>query len=102
MVLGLFALPMAASFSGLNRQWGLILALGFFLFYYTLLSLGLSLGETGAVPPVFGLWLPNGLFLVVGCWGLVTAARERAVGLGSWLAHIAALLARARRGRSHA
>ena len=102
VVLGLFALPMAASFSGLNRQWGLILALGFFLFYYTLLSLGLSLGETGAVPPVFGLWLPNGLFLVVGCWGLVMAARERAVGLGSWLAHAAALIARARRGRGHA
>lgn len=100
LVLGLFALPMAASFGGLKRQWGLILALGFFLFYYTLLSLGLSLGETGAVPPVLGLWLPNALFLFVGGWGMVMAARERAVGLGSWLAHLGALLRRGRRGHA--
>ncbi len=99
LVLGLFALPMAASFSGLRRQWGLVLAPGFFLFYYTLLSLGLSLGETGTVPPIIGLWLPNCLFLGVGGWGLVMAARERAVGIGSWLANVALLV---RRRREHA
>lgn len=85
VVLGLFALPMAASFGGLNRHWGLILALGFFLFYYTLLSLGLSLGETGTVPPVVGLWLPNALFMIVGVVGIRMAALERAVSVTALL-----------------
>jgi len=88
LVLGLFALPMAASFGGLNRHWGLILALGFFLFYYTLLSLGLSLGETGSVPPVIGLWLPNVLFLIVGLVGIRMAAMERAISVAAWLSHL--------------
>lgn len=88
LVLGLFALPMAASFGGLNRHWGLILALGFFLFYYTLLSLGLSLGEAGSVPPAFGLWLPNGLFLIIGVVGIRLSALERSIPIMSWLSHI--------------
>nr|WP_126377191.1 LPS export ABC transporter permease LptF [Desulfovibrio ferrophilus] len=88
LVLGLFALPMAASFGGLNRHWGLILALGFFLFYYTLLSLGLSLGETGTVPPIIGLWLPNVLFLIVGVVGIRMAAMERAISVAAWLSHL--------------
>lgn len=90
LVLGLFALPMAASFGGLNRHWGLLLALGFFLFYYTLLSLGLSLGETGVLPPVVGLWLPNALFLAAGLTGLVQAARERGLDIAGRLAHLRA------------
>lgn len=91
LVLGLFALPMAASFGGLNRHWGLLLALGFFLFYYTLLSLGLSLGETGSVPPAFGLWLPNGLFLIIGIVGIRMSAMERSLPIVSWLSHLKSL-----------
>ncbi len=87
-VLGLFALPMAASFGGLHRHWGLMLALGFFLFYYTLLSLGLSLGEAGVLAPVVGLWLPNVLFLAAGVTGLVQAARERGLDIVGRLAHL--------------
>jgi lipopolysaccharide export system permease protein len=87
-VLGLFALPMAASFGGLHRHWGLMLALGFFLFYYTLLSLGLSLGEAGVLAPVVGLWLPNALFLAAGVTGLVQAARERGVDIVGRLGHL--------------
>ncbi len=91
IVLGLFALPMAASFGGLNRHWGLLLALGFFLFYYTLLSLGLTLGETGTLPPAVGLWLPNALFLGVGLAGLRQAARERGMDVAGRLSHLWAL-----------
>jgi len=98
IVLGLFALPMAASFGGLNRHWGMMLALGFFLFYYTLLSLGLSLGETGVLPPVVGLWLPNALFMGVGLAGLVQAARERSFDIVGRLAHLNFLRWRRRGG----
>lgn len=88
LVLGLFAVPLACLFEGLERQWGVLLALGFFLFYYTLLSLGLSLGETGALDPRLGLWLPNGAFLLLGGMGLRAVARERRPRLVSAARHL--------------
>lgn len=88
LVLGLFALPLACAFEGLRRQLGFFLALGFFLFYYTLLSLGLSLGETGALPPAVGLWLPNGLFLLLAVAGIRLTAEERRLHVMDWLAHL--------------
>jgi lipopolysaccharide export system permease protein len=42
-----------------------------FLAYYIMLSVGWSLGESGTLPPVVGMWAPNfvmggiGIFLYV-------------------------------------
>ena len=88
LVLGLFALPMAGAFGGMSRHWGLILALGFFLFYYTLLSLGLSMGEAGSLSPAVGLWFPNIFFLLAGVFGIRITARERSLGLLDRLRHL--------------
>jgi lipopolysaccharide export system permease protein len=77
LTLTLFVLPLASMFAGLHRQWGLAVALACFFVYYSLLSLGLSTGESGAVPPVLGLWLPNALFCLGGIYGIRMAARER-------------------------
>lgn len=77
LILGLLGLPLAVFFQGLRQQMGVLLALGMFLFYYTMLSLGLSLGETGTMSPVVGLWLPNGLFLLLGAYGIRLANLER-------------------------
>lgn len=88
VVLGLFAVPMASAFGGLSRHWGLLLALGFFLFYYTLLSMGLALGEAGAMAPALGLWLPNALFLGLGAAGVRQAAHERWPDVTARLSHL--------------
>jgi len=88
IVLGLFAVPLACAFEGLRRQLGFFLALGFFLIYYTLLSLGLSLGETGVMPPVVGLWLPNVVFLLLAVAGIRITAEERRFTVMDWLAHL--------------
>lgn len=88
LVLGLFAMPLACAFEGLNRQYGVFLTLGCFLVYYTMLSLGLSLGETGVLPPWLGLWTPNLLFLVAGIMGLRMAAREQTLRVVAWVSHI--------------
>ncbi len=85
LILGLFAVPLACAFEGLNRQYGIFLALGCFLIYYTLLSLGLSLGESGVVPPIIGLWLPNTLFLIFGIIGLRFVSREKRINIRSWI-----------------
>jgi lipopolysaccharide export system permease protein len=41
-------------------------ALGLSLAYYVLFSLMLAMAEKGAIPPAFGIWLPNVLFFCVG------------------------------------
>lgn len=77
LVLCVFVIPIATSFQGLRQQTGVLLALLLFLFYYSLLMAGISLGESGDLSPFIGLWLPNVLFFVLGVYGMSLAARER-------------------------
>lgn len=90
IALTLFVLPLAAAFEGLHRQTGLVLALGMFFVYYSLMSLGFSTGEAGTVPPVIGLWAPNVLFLCLGIYGLHLTAQERTPHLLSFLRNLRA------------
>jgi lipopolysaccharide export system permease protein len=87
LVLGLFAMPLACAFQGLDKQFGILLALGMFLIYYTMLSVGLSTGESGTVPPAVGLWMPNLIFLAVGLFWLDRAERERSLNIMSFILH---------------
>lgn len=88
LVLGLFALPIACVFRGLRQQFGLLLSLGLFLVYYSLLSLGMSLAEAGSLPAIPALWGPNILFLGVGLSILRLAQLERGAQIFEWLAHL--------------
>ncbi len=88
LVLGIFAMPLACAFEGVRRQMGVVLALVMFLIYYSLLSLGLSLGESGRVPPAVGLWTPNLLFAVAGAVGLHLTVRERTPNVMSLLRNL--------------
>ena len=89
LVLGLFALPLACVFEGVKRQFGIVLALVFFLIYYSLFSVGMTMGESGLLPPAVGIWLANATFFLIGGFGLYLAHKERApslAGLGRRLA----------------
>ena len=77
IALALFVLPLGSACVGLHRQTGLMLALGMFFVYYSLMALGFSTGESGAIPPSMGLWVPNILFLCLGIYGLWLTAHER-------------------------
>lgn len=70
LVLGLCALPLAFLFQGMNRQFGLVAALGLFLMYYLMISAGVSLAETGKINPGIAMWMPNLIFLAGGGCGL--------------------------------
>jgi lipopolysaccharide export system permease protein len=83
--LGIFAFPLACTFEGVRRQLGVVLSLVFFLLYYSVFSIGLSTGESGKIPPVVGLWLPNALFALTGGIGLFLIGRERTPSIGSFL-----------------
>ncbi len=77
IVLCIFVIPIATSFQGLRQQTGVLMALLLFLVYYSLLMAGISLGESGELPPRIGLWIPNVLFLGLGIYGMILANRER-------------------------
>jgi len=77
LVLGLFSVPVACVFHAFKQQYGIVLALGVFLVYYSLLSVAESLGESQLIPPFIGVWLPNLLFLGTGLLFLRQAVRER-------------------------
>jgi lipopolysaccharide export system permease protein len=77
IILCIFVIPIATSFQGLKQQTGVLMALLLFLVYYSFLMLGISLGESGDLPPVLGLWIPNAVFLCMGLYGMRLAAQER-------------------------
>jgi lipopolysaccharide export system permease protein len=77
--LGLLAVPLGVQSKSRKRSFGLVLGLIFFLFYYLLMSAGKVYGETGAYPPVIGMWLPNFVMGGLGLYFLVRTVNERSL-----------------------
>ena len=77
IILGMFAIPIAYVFRGLKQQYGLLLSMGLFLVYYSMFSIGVSMGEGGSIPPIYGLWAPNFLYVFVAAFGIKYANEER-------------------------
>lgn len=75
--LGLLAVPLGIQSISAKRSFGLVLGLIFFLIYYMLLSAGLVFGETGAYPPIMGMWVPNIVLGGLGLYLLVKTANDR-------------------------
>ncbi|WP_319544011.1 LPS export ABC transporter permease LptF [uncultured Pseudodesulfovibrio sp.] len=85
IILGMFAIPIASAFRGLKQQYGLLLSMGLFLVYYTMFSVGVSMGESGAIPPEYGLWAPNFVYVFVALIGMRYANKERTPAFIHWL-----------------
>jgi lipopolysaccharide export system permease protein len=75
--LGLLAVPLGIQSGSTKKSFGLVLGMIFFLIYYLLLTAGLVFGETGACPPVMGMWFPNIVMGALGLYLLVKTANER-------------------------
>jgi len=80
--LGLLAVPLGIQSGPTKKSFGLVLGMIFFLIYYLLLTAGLVLGETGACPPVIGMWVPNIVLGGLGYYLLVQTANERKIRVG--------------------
>lgn len=89
LVLGLFAMPLACAFEGMRQQMGVILALGNFLVYYSLLSISMKSGEGGGgISPDISLWIPNVLFAGLAIAGLYFTANERTINITAMITHV--------------
>jgi len=97
LTLGMFAIPIAYVFRGLKQQYGLVLSMGLFLVYYSLFSIGVSMGEAGTIPPAIGLSAPNIIYVVIAVLGIKYANEERTLPILQWISHL-----RFRRGRAAA
>ena len=75
--LGVLAMPLGIQSKSSKSSFGIGLGLIFFLIYYILLSVGWVFGETGAYPPVVGMWLPNIVMAGTGIWILIVTVNER-------------------------
>jgi lipopolysaccharide export system permease protein len=75
--LGLLAVPLGLQSGSTKKSFGLVLGMIFFLIYYLLLTVGLVFGETGACPPVIGMWFPNIVMGALGLCLLIKTANER-------------------------
>jgi lipopolysaccharide export system permease protein len=70
--LGLVAIPLGMLSARGKRSMGAVLGIILFLTYYILLSMGWSFGESGALPPLVGMWMPN---LAMGGMGILLYGR---------------------------
>ena len=90
LVLGVFALPLACAFEGVKRQLGIVLSLFLFLLYYSFYSLGMTMGESGLLPPAIGLWIANILFSAAAVAGLHLNYKERVPSVSAFVQHLTA------------
>jgi lipopolysaccharide export system permease protein len=79
LFLALLAVPLGIQSRHAKRSFGVGLGLIFFLFYYLLLSAGWVFGETGAYPPLIGMWVPNLVMGGIGLFLLIRNAKERPI-----------------------
>ena len=99
LVLGLLAFPLGIQPKSTKRSFGLVLCLFFFFLYYLLLTVGYSFGESGAYPPVIGMWVPNLVMAGIGLYFLRQTGRERSLKLYLLAQRVQQILTRFRRGK---
>jgi lipopolysaccharide export system permease protein len=100
LALGFLAMPLGMQAKRASRSYGLVLGVAFFLAYYLLLSAGSVFGESGRIPPIAAVWMPNLVTVVVGVFLFVRMARERPLRLelpADGLERLAAAWRRSRR-----
>ncbi len=78
IVFALLAVPLAQGRARGARSWGTLACVLLVVGYYTLLSLGIFLGQSGWMPAGPALWLPNAVFAAVSIPLLLRASRGEA------------------------
>jgi len=75
-IFGLLALPLGVQSITIGRSLGLFSGMLFFMLYYLILSICSVFGETGAYPPIIGMWMPNIIIGAIGLYIFIKVANE--------------------------
>jgi lipopolysaccharide export system permease protein len=78
-LMGLIGMPLGAQIKTRSRFHGIVISLVIFLVYYLSLAGVRSIGETGAISPLFGSWLPDIFLLILCCYLINRVANERSI-----------------------
>ena len=68
LFLPLLAVPLGIVSRRARRSIGVVVGLVMLILFHNLLRFGESMVETGALPPIIGLWLPGAVFAGIGAW----------------------------------
>ncbi len=77
LVLGLIGIPLGAYRQKGSRSYGFVLCMTVLFLYYFFLNLGESLAKRGILYPALGIWLPNIILGLAGCYFLWVVGREK-------------------------
>ncbi len=92
LIMGFIGISLAVQTRAYAYSAGVALALGVFLTYYVLLSAAKSLGESGAIPPALGMWMPNIVLGALSVVMFVQACRETPLKVVLALSHFSYLV----------
>jgi lipopolysaccharide export system permease protein len=79
LVFAVLAVPLGMQNRRSGKSAGFSSSIGILLAYYVVQSLLRTLAEKGSLPPALALWLPNMIFLGLGCYLLRMASQERSI-----------------------
>jgi lipopolysaccharide export system permease protein len=68
LFLPLLAVPLGIVSRRARRSIGVVVGLVMLILFHNVLRFGESMVETGALPPIIGLWLPGAIFAAIGGW----------------------------------
>ncbi len=68
LFLPLLAVPLGIVSRRARRSIGVVVGLVMLILFHNVLQFGESMVETGALPPIIGLWLPGAIFAGIGAW----------------------------------
>ncbi len=83
-VMGLLGIPLGIRKIRGGRSYGFVVSLAILLFYYILLITAESFGESGKIPPLISMWMPNIFIGTLGIYLFIHAARESTPTIVVW------------------
>jgi len=79
LVFAILAVPLGIQNRRSGKSGGFTLSISVILVYYVMMSVVRTLAEKGVIPPSFGLWIPNLIFLCLGLFFLRMASMEKRI-----------------------
>lgn len=85
VVLGLVGIPFGAYRRKGTRSYGFVLCIIILFLYYVFLNFGETMAKRGILYPALGIWLPNVVLGIIGCYLLSVVGREKPIPGLYWI-----------------